>query len=202
VLVFLVVAVGVLGWIRFHVIPQRLAPARHEFDLVNPLVSVEVGDCVEAESLSRPGDVTCLRAVEPGVVRRPYLGPDVIRPDRGLKRASPYLVAEVRVPGRGQTCATAPASPELWRCDLNDFGMASHMEVELASIRPRWISTGDRHHFAYEVVLQHHGSGSPTWVVYVAPWVPVLGTILKVETDARGQTNQTTFRESTDCEGR
>ena len=52
---FLLAAVAVLGWIRFHLIPERAAPSRHEFDLQNPLLDAEVGDCVVAQSTSSPG---------------------------------------------------------------------------------------------------------------------------------------------------
>ena len=135
-----------------------------------------------------------LRPNDPGSPAR--LGGDPVR------RVAPYLLVEVRIPPRGQDCSAARTHDFFMRLDLNDFGLPSNLEVELTSIRPRWVSVGDRQHFAYEVGLKQYGADAPQYVAYVAPWVPVLGLLQRVSSHPSGETQLTIFRESAACDWR
>jgi hypothetical protein len=195
VVLFLVAAAIALGWIRFKVVPARGAPSAQAFDLRNPMLQARVGDCVEVESTQRPGVSICFRVEEPGLVLRPHLGPDHLGPDRDLKRARPYLVTVLWFPPEGQGCDVEAPRRQIERFDLNDFGMPSSVEVELASLRPRWVRRGERQYFAYEAVLMRYGPGGGPWITYVAPEAPVTGALFRVNSTPRGDTHWTVFRD-------
>jgi hypothetical protein len=199
VLGFLVLAVGVLGYIRFGVVSVRAGPSFEGFDLHNPLLDAEAGECVEVEATSRPGEIVCIQ-VQGTPVLRPREGPERVGTDRDLHTAAPYLVCRLRYPPTGRGCsAAAEGREELERFDLNGFGMPSSTEVSLSAIKPTWVQRGGRNYFAYEVVMDRYGAASGPWVLYVDPSAPALGLVFREHQTVRGEKSWTVFRAMEGC---
>jgi hypothetical protein len=199
VVLFLVLAAVVLAYVRFRVVPERSGPEAREFDLSNPMLDAKVGDCVEVESTSHPGEVTCFQVREPGVVLRPRQGPARVGNERGLRGALPYLLCRVRYPPAGKDCASeGDAREDVERFNLNAFGMPAAANVEVTAIRPRWVQRGGRFRFTYEVLLMRYGESAGPWVVYLSPDAPVTGTIYRINAAPGGDADWTVFRRA-DC---
>jgi hypothetical protein len=199
VVLFLVLAAVVLAYVRFRVVPERSGPEARDFDLSNPMLEAKVGDCVEVESTSHPGEVTCFQVLEPGIVLRPRQGPVRVGNERGLRGALPYLLCRVRYPAAGRGCASDGAAREdVERFNLSAFGMPAAADVEVTAIRPRWVQRGGRYRFTYEVLLTRYGDSAGPWVVYLSSEAPVTGTIYRINAAPGGDADWTVFREA-DC---
>jgi hypothetical protein len=196
VVVFLVLAVAVLGYVRFVVIPDREPPRPLEFDLVNSMLDAQPGERVEMEEGDKPGVVTCMEVVAPGVVLRPPSGPDRIGPDSDLRHAPPYLVASLRYPPPGGGCDTPGVRSEIERFDLNGFGMPSSVAVNPSTIRPMWVRRGGSYHFVYEVVMTIYGGAGGTWVSYLSSDAPVTGTLFRTFGTANQGVRWVTYRDA------
>jgi len=199
VLLFLVAASLVLGWIRFHVMPAERVPEVLAFDLRNPMLDAESDECVQIESTSTPGSVICLRVQEPGVVLRPRNGPTQLGIYRGLRRARPYLATVRRSPPPGKSCADAAGShEEIELFDLNAYGMPYNLDVTLDQVRPLWVKQGSRYQFVYEVQLTQYGMVGRTWQLSIKHSAPVTG-IVRREHAVQGGTDTTLFLPAEDC---
>jgi hypothetical protein len=198
VVVFLVLAVGVLAYVRFEVVPAKAGPPPAEFDLRNPMLDARIGECVEVESTTRPGEIVCMEVVDPATVMRPRFGPDRVGPDEGVRRSPPYLVCRLRYPRRGSSCPGADDDPAvLERFDLNGFGLPSSTLPLAETIRPLWVERAGRYRFVYEVALTLYAGVRGVWIVYLDPDAPVTGTIYR--SFARERADYVVFREIEGC---
>ncbi|MFV1958164.1 MAG: hypothetical protein ACC662_02000 [Planctomycetota bacterium] len=200
VVVFLLLAILVLGTIYLHVLPSRV-PAPEAFDLRNAMLSAEVGDCVAVESESRPGDLNCVTVVDPGVVLRPANEGPATVPAYGLvRRKPPYLLCGIRYPPGGKGCDEATGRQEAELYGLNDFGMPLSTHVELQSIRPRWTSeAAGRYRFVYEVQMMRYGYLNGPVLLRIADGAPVTGVIQRIDTPGRERIWRTVFRPASGC---
>jgi hypothetical protein len=197
VVLFLLVAALVLGWIYFHVMPSRRPPTAVTFDLKNPLLDAALDECVQIESQSTPESLVCARVRAPGVVRRPRGGPHELGIYRDLKRSRPYLASGLRYPPPGKDC-TAAGREEIELFDLNAFGMPYSLHVSLDAIRPMWVRYGGRYLFVYEVQFTQYGAAPCTWFVDVHPDWPVTGVVRRRQT-TQHDVQTTLFTAAEDC---
>lgn len=195
-LVFLVVAAGVLAYVRFAVVPSRGEAGDDTFDVSNPMLDAEDGQCVEIESTTQPGEVACLEVVAPGVVLRPASGPDTLGDLANLRREPPYLASRLSHPPAGKGCAAmGHARQAFWeRFDLNGFGLPSSVPASLQSLRPVWIRRGDRYHFVYEAQMMRYGDHGGIWTHYISPEAPVTGVVFRQHSSTPRRVEDTVFR--------
>ena len=199
VLLFLVAASLVLGWIFFYVMPAERTPDVLPFDLRNPMLDARLGECVQVESTTTASNVVCLKVRDPGVVLRPRDGPAQLGVYRGLLRARPYLATGLRYPPPGQNCAeAADLREEIELFDLNAFGMPYSLDVTVDAVRPLWVQRGGRFLFVYEVQLTQYGSIGRTWFLDIHPDAPVTGIVRRRHTVERG-TETSIFLRVEDC---
>ena len=200
VLLFLVVATVALSYVYFWVVPSRYAAPEEPFDLANPMLDAEIGECVSVESTNMPQVMACTRVCEPGVVRRPRDGPERLGVYDGLRRSRPYLACGVRYLPPTRSCADPGGGREdIELFDLNGFGMPYGVEVMMDSIRPAWVQLGGRDAFVYEVQLRQFGRAARPWLVHLDPDAPVTGTVLRRHGNDRGEVHLTLFTKATDC---
>jgi len=181
VVLFLVIAAVVLGWIYFHVMPARRVPDNRQFDLRNPLLDAQTDECLQIESQSTPGNLVCARVRAEGVVLRPRNGPPDLGIYRDLRRGRPYLACGLRYPPPGKDCS-AGTREEVELFDLNSLGMPYSLHVSLDAIRPLWVRHGGRYRFVYEVQFTQYGAAPCTWIVDVDPNYPVTGVVRRRQT--------------------
>ena len=199
VLLFLVAASLVLGWIYLGVMPSERIPEALPFDLRNPLLDARLGECVQIESTSTQGGVVCLKVREPGVVLRPRDGPPQLGIYGGLRRGRPYLATGLRYPPPGVGCEeTGALREEIELFDLNAFGMPYGLDVTVDAVRPLWVQRGGRFLFVYEVQLTQYGAVGRTWFVDVHPDAPVAG-IVRRRHSVEGGTETAIFLRVDDC---
>ncbi len=201
VLVFLVAAAIALSYIYFHVVPSRYTPPQEPFDLVNPMLDAEIGECVTIESTTMPQTLICARVREPGVVLRPREGPNQLGSYRGLRRSRPYLVCGLRYPPPRRDCSEASEGREDYELfDLNAFGMPYGVSVSLQTIRPAWVQLGGRNVFVYEVQLRQYGRASGrTWYIDVHLDAPVTGIVRRRHGTERGEVHWHIFTKASGC---
>lgn len=199
VLLFLVAASLVLGWIFFLVMPGERATDDLSFDLKNPMLDARLGECVQIESTSTQGSVVCLKVREPGVVLRPRNGPAQLDVYRALRRSRPYLATGLRYPPPGKGCDEAgDTREEIELFDLNAFGMPYSLDVTVDTVRPLWVQRGGRLLFVYEVQLTQYGSMGRTWYLDIDQNAPVAGIVRRRHTVERG-TETAIFLRVEDC---
>ncbi len=183
VLLFLVAASLVLGWIYFHVLPSERVPEALVFNLENPMLGARLGECVQIESTTTPGIVGCLEVREPGVVLRPRNGPERLGRFHGLRMARPYLAAGLRQPPPGKSCEeSGDLREDVELFDLNAFGMPYGLDVTLDTVRPLWVQRGGRLLFVYEVQMTEYGAAGRTWFLDIHPDEPVAGIVRRRRT--------------------
>lgn len=200
VLLFLVAATVVLAYVYFWVVPSRYRAPGEPFNLVNPMLDAEIGECVAIESTDMPQVMTCLRVREPGLVLHPREGPERLGIYDDLHRARPYLVCAMRDLPASKTCADAGRGRETIELfDLNGFGMPHSLHLMVDSIRPAWVQLGGRHVYVYQVQLRQYGRAARTWLVHLHPDAPVTGTVLRRYGTERGLMHWTIFTKAKDC---
>jgi hypothetical protein len=180
VVAFLALAAAALGWLHWKVIPERFAPIPLAFDLRNPMVDAQVGECQAIETEGTPESTSCQQVVEPGVVLRPDEGPARLPGTGGLRRSRPYLVCEYRFPPPGKDCNDPGATRQLGIYPLSNFGLPATVPALLQSIQPRWVERGGRYRFVYEVQMRRLGQffQGPV-ILYIDPDEPVTGVVLR-----------------------
>lgn len=199
VLLFLVASCLVLGWIYFAVMPGDRAPDLPPFDFRNPMLDAREGQCVQVESVTRPGNVACMKVREPGLVLRPRNGPDRLGIYNGLRRSRPYLATGLRYPPPGASCADAASLREdIELFDLNAFGMPYSLDVALDQIRPLWVKQGTRFLYVYEVQMTQYGRAARTWQLAIQPDGPITGIVRRSHTAESG-TETAIFLPAEDC---
>lgn len=199
VLLFLLVAALVLSWIYFLVMPGASRPTDDTFDLRNPLLDAQVGECVQIESTSMPGRVSCLRVSEPGLVLRPPAGPADLGIYHGLRRSRPYLACKVRNPPPGVSCSDeGKGYEEIELFDLNGFGMPYSLELALDEVRQVWVQRGGHYLFVYETQLTQYRPVSCTWMLDISPDAPIAGIVRRRHT-VRDGTEMEIFTAAEDC---
>lgn len=176
------------------------------FDFVNPLLSVQSGECVEVSSASSPGLATWLVVRSPGKVLRPHRAETKLQgwtsprfPDpRGFP---PFLVCDARpaptAPAVGE--AMPPRRDEPYVFPLNGFGMPLEAMGVLRDIGQTDVTWGGQKRRAYAVGLVRYGQVEGPWIIYMAQGVKALGTMKRVYLrDDRGEEEQV-FREPETC---
>jgi hypothetical protein len=152
------------------------------FDLKNPMLDAKVGECVAMESENRPGIVTCVKVVEPGVVLRPHEQRQRLGRYGDLSRAPPYLAAKYIYPPTGKSCDHEEAKREPVLFPLSGWGMRLTLPCALESIRPRWVERGPQFRFVYEIHVFRYGPYHQGAVaLMVDPAQPVTGVVLREE---------------------
>lgn len=200
VLMFLLAAVAVLLYVYVGILPGQDPLVPQPFDLQNPMLEAEVGECVVIESTTNPGDLVCLKVCPPGIVLRPRWGPSKLGIYRHLERQRPYLACALRYPPPGKDCSDAGTGRhEIELFGLDAFGMPCGVDVALDAIRPMWVEHGGRHLFVYEVQLAQYGPAARTWFVYLHPGAPVTGTVLRRHTADRHRVHDTFFTPAENC---
>ena len=182
VVVFLLLAIGVLGWLHLRVLPSARPLEPLPFDLKNPMLDAQLDECVAMESEVRPGVVTCVKVVAPGVVMRPHEEKQWLPRYQDLSRAPPYLAAKLIYPPTGKPCdhEGAKREPELY--PLSGWGMPLTLPCVLESIRPRWVERGPQFRFVYEIHVFRYGPYHQGPVrLMVDPDQPVTGVVLREE---------------------
>ncbi len=199
---FLTIALAVLAWIHFRVLPHEAAPEPEPFDLVNPMLDAKVGECVAIESETEPGVVTCVKVVEPGVVVRPNDAHQRLGLYGPLSRSLPYLVCRMRSPAPEKGCDDPDAREDWLLYGLDGFGMPLGEPVVLDSIKPLWVRRGGRYRFVYQVQLERYGrfiQGPVT--LYVDPEESITGVVLRKEQSPRGMPADVVFTRQESCGG-
>lgn len=187
------------------------APPTPEFDLQNPMLSAQPGQCIELEDDASPG-VTSLLIVRPeGVVLRPYelKGPlpgwvSINYPDP--HKFPPFLTCDARAPAPagGVPPGTPPPRSETLVFPLGWFGMPLESRTVLRAIRPVEVSWNGAKRVVYEVSLMAYrgSSGGPEgpWTVYVSKEAPVLGVVRRKYYAGKGDVpTQMTVRVPATC---
>lgn len=194
VLAFLLLAAAVLGWMHWKVLPERSAPPPLPFDLRNPMLDAEVGECVSLESERNPAEVDCVRVVPPAVVLRPDEAKAPVPGFGDLRRALPYLVCELRFPPPGKRCddPDVDRAPEIY--PLGGFGLPLSVPALLQSIQPRWVERAGAHHFVYEVQMRRYDQflRGPV-LLYLDPDQPVTGVIMRQDIVGQGGVQEVLF---------
>lgn len=194
VVAFLLVAVGVLAWLHLKVLPAARPMEPLPFDLENPMLDAQVGECLAMESATHPGVLTCVSVIEPGVVLRPHLQKQWLPRFRDLSRAPPYLAAKLLYPPTGKACDHPEAKREPEVFPLSGWGLSLTTPCVLESIRPRWVERGPQFRFVYEVHLNRyapHHQGA--LALMIDPDQPVTGVVLRLEPDGKGKVTDVVF---------
>ena len=179
--------VAVLALIFVDVAGRRSAPARPiEFDWQNPLLTSQLGQCVEVVDSSAPGVASWIVVRAPGVVLRPFEGPRSVagwfHPILDDPRSfPPYLLCESRrAPEPDRPSGLPPEKETPFVFPLNGFGMPIDSVCVLHDIQPvevRWNGQARR---GYAVGLFRYDSQwNGPWVIYMAKDAPVLGTTMR-----------------------
>lgn len=202
-------ALGVLGAVlAFVYVDLRRAPppaGPPPFDFVNPLLSVQAGECVEVASSAQPDHASWIVIRTPGPVLRPHTsGKKVVgwsSPQHPDHRALPaYLVGDVRPAptARGGGEYLPPGRDEPHVFPLSGFGLPIEAMGVLHDIGHTEKVWGGQRQRAYAVGLKRFGKVEGPWVVVMAQGVPALGTMSR--TFIRGTSNETqVFRVPETC---
>ena len=191
---------------------RRTPPAlpTPDFDLQNPMLSAQPGQCIELEDDASPG-VTSMLVVRPeAVVLRPYelkALPGWISmnwPDP--KKFPPFLACDARAapPAGGAPPGAPPPRSETLVFPLGGFGMPLESQSVLRSILPVTVSWNGAKRVVYQVNLMAYrgASGGPEgpWEVYVSKEAPVLGVIRRRYYAGKGDVpTQMTVRVPANC---
>jgi hypothetical protein len=183
------IAVLLLAWTSLHKSTVADTPP---FDLSNPLLTAEAGECIEVEDQSQPGVVERVVVIAPGEGAARGRGAAVIRPSEGpasipgvvdahdLRRTAPYLACEV-LP-TGETPAGSPArSRDVLLFDLNAFGFprGSRPSYVLREVRPALVRWGGKPQRCHQVTVSRHDRLEGNWLLYLTGDAPALGTVLR-----------------------
>jgi hypothetical protein len=186
------------------------APPAPEFDLQNPMLSAQPGQCIELEDDASPG-VSSLLVVRPeGVVLRPYelkgsLPGWISMAWPDPRRFPAFLACDGRnTSPTGVPAGTPPPRSETLVFPLGWFGMPIESRCVLRSILPVTVSWNGSKRVVYQVNLMAYGgsSGGPAgpWEVYVSKEAPVLGVIRRRFYSGKGDVpTQMTVRVPASC---
>ncbi|MCP5071522.1 MAG: hypothetical protein GY946_33600 [bacterium] len=192
VLILLAIA-AFLGFLRFGILPRQADGPQLAFELRNPMLETEPGDCLRGQGSRDPAAELCF--VVRQRVLRPMRGPASLVGYPELRRYPPYLIIDLHDAGDGPGGCSGDSTSVVLR-SLNGFGMDPQSRTRVDSIRPVWMSFGGREDILYEVVLQRYDVPS-TWIMYIAPDLPVTG-LVKQEEQRPNQAETTTawYREA------
>ena len=166
--------------------PSPLPPAP-EFDLQNPMLSAQPGQCIEMEDDAEPGVVSRLVVRPEGVVLRPNDLQGGLRGWIGVswsdpRKFPPFLACDGSTSqGAGTPPGTPPPRAETLVFPLGWFGMPLESRCVLRSIRPVTVSWNGAKRVVYQADLMAYkgASGGPEgpWEVYLSKDSPVLGVV-------------------------
>jgi hypothetical protein len=202
----LAVMAAVLGVVYVDLARGKPPDGAPPFDFVNPLLSVQAGECVEVSSESAVAPASWLIVRAPGVVMRPFAAkpkiPGWISPRFPDPQSFPaFLVCDAK-PARPAGKPAEPLPPrreEPLVFGLNGFGLPLDAMGELRDIGQTTVSWGGQRRRAYAVGLVRHGNVSGPWIIFMAKDVPALGTMERKYVRANGETERQLFRVPESC---
>jgi len=180
----LAVMAAVLGVVYIDLARAEPKDLHPPFDFVNPLLSVQTGECVEISSPSEPEFSSWLVVRSPGKVLRPHRGETKVPgwsspryPDP--KSYPPFLVCDARPAPvvRRSAEGLPPRKDEPYLFPLNGFGLPVEALGVLRDIGQTEVTWGGQKRRAYVVGLMRYGQVEGPWLIYMAQGVPVLGTM-------------------------
>ena len=188
--------------------PPPVPPAP-EFDLQNPMLSAQPGQCIELEDDAEPGVASRLVVRPEGVVLRPndlkgglsgWIG--VSWPDP--RKFPPFLACDGSAAPSGQASpGTPPPRAETLVFPLGWFGMPLESRCVLRAIRPVTVSWNGSKRVVYQANLMAYkgSSGGPEgpWDVYVSKDAPVLGVVRRYFNTGNGRPVSMTVRVPANC---
>ncbi len=202
----LAVMIAALAYVYLERRAAATPPPPLSFDFENPLLKAMPGECVEMASADDPHAAWFIVRA-PGVVKRPYATDVKIAGWSNLrwpdpKGFLPYLLCVVRpaVASKGGPPASGPPiRDESYVFPLNGFGMDLSAMGVLQDISPVTIEWGGQRRKAYAVGIQRYGAVDGPWILYIAPDVPVLGTMMRTYLRGPGQQQRWIFRIPDNC---
>jgi len=187
------------------------------FDWQNPLLFAQPGQCVEVGNTASPGDAAWLVVKAPGVVLRPWSGPDKIEGlDPGTqtdpRRFPPYLICEGRrAPmagegggtgsgGAGGAAGLPPTRDSTYIFPLGGYGMILESTCVLRNISPALVGWNGQTRRGHKVELYRYDPMvEGPWWVYMSRDAPVLGTMMREFIGPRREVLSQTFRVPEGC---
>lgn len=201
---------GVLGLVYLDLLRAPPPAPPTPFDWQNPLLFAQPGQCVEVGNTSSPGDAAWLVVRAPGVVLRPWSGPDRLAGlDPGTaadpRHFPPYLVCEGRrapmaPAGPGGAAALPPTKDSTYIFPLNGFGMILESTCVLRNISPALVNWNGQTRRAHSVELYRYDAMvEGPWWIYMSRDAPVLGTMMREYIGPRRDKLSQTFRVAEGC---
>jgi hypothetical protein len=166
----------VLGYVRLELLPKQASPEPLAFQWNNPMLDAKPGERVLYFPFKNPTNKSCSVVRSEGLVLRPMQGPDRISDHQGLRTKLPYLACVIHREERGAALCGGPEGETVIYA-LNYFGMPGDTKVRIDSIRPRWMTWGQRELVVYEVVMERYGVLGGRWTTYLAEEAPVTGLV-------------------------
>jgi hypothetical protein len=172
------------------------------FDLSNPLLSAQPGQCIEVASADAPEHASWFVVRAPGVVVRPFragvrlanwTNPHWPDPTRFL----PYLLCDARPAPSAKAAkggALPPAREDPYVFPLNGFGLPLESLGVLFDVSPMSITWEGQPRKAFAVGLRRYDQMGGPWVVYLCKDAPVLGTMRRKYVPKPGVEQLQTFR--------
>lgn len=180
----LAVMAAVLAVVYIDLARAKRPDGHPPFDFVNPLLSVQSGECVEISSASQPELASRLVVRSPGKVLRPHRGetkvPGWSSPRYPDPRSfPPFLVCDARPApvAKSSTEGLPPRKDDPYVFSLNGFGLPIEAMGVLSDIGQTEVTWGGQKKRAYVVGLMRYGQVEGPWLIYMAQGVPALGTM-------------------------
>jgi hypothetical protein len=184
-------------------------PPAPEFDLQNPMLMAQPGQCIELENDAAPGIASRLAVRPEGVVLRPNdlkggLPNWISMSWTDPRKFPPFLSCDGSVaPPSGAPPGTPPPRAETLVFPLGWFGMPLESRSVLRSIVPVTVSWNGAKRVVYQVNITAYpgSSGGPEgpWEILLSRDAPVLGVVRRRFYAGKGTPTQMTVRVPAEC---